>query len=176
MALKPTIYKFKIALSNLDENFFDQLELTVAQHPSETPQRMLCRVLSYALFAHRKVSFTKGLSDVDVPDLWSVSDDDRLLLWIEVGEPSLDRLKRAHRKAEEAVVVCFKDRSKGWWESVETKATGLSLSVLQFNESALESLSGALERTTELSITITENTFYIATNAEPIEFEIQRLN
>ena len=176
MALKPTIYKFKIALSNLDENFFDQLELTVAQHPSETPQRMLCRVLCYTLFAHRKVNFTKGLSDVDVPDLWSLSHDDRPVLWIEVGEPSLDRLKRASRKAEEAIVVCFKDRSKGWWESLEAKAEGLSLSVLQFSETALESLSGLLERTTELSITITENTFYIATNAEPIEFEIHSLN
>jgi uncharacterized protein YaeQ len=176
VALKPTIYKFKIALSNLDENYFDQLELTVAQHPSETPQRMLCRVLCYALFAHRNVSFTKGLSDVNVPDLWSVSDDDRPLIWIEVGEPSLDRLKRASRKAEQAIIVCFKDRSKSWWENLEPKASGLSLSVLQFKESALEELSGLLERTTELGITLTENTFYIATNAEPIEFEIQSLN
>ncbi|RMA78823.1 YaeQ family protein [Umboniibacter marinipuniceus] len=175
MALKPTIYKFKIALSNLDSNFFDQLELTVAQHPSETPQRMLCRVLCYTLFAHRNISFTKGLSDVDVPDLWSVSNDDHPLLWIEVGEPSLDRLKRACRKAEEAIVVCFKDRSKVWWEGIEAKAAGLNLSVLQFNESALESLTNALARTTELSITITENTFYIAANAEPIEFEINTL-
>jgi uncharacterized protein YaeQ len=48
--------------------------------------------------------------------------------------------------------------------------------VLQFKESALEEVSGLLERTTELGITLTENTFYIATNAEPIEFEIQSLN
>ena len=175
MALKPTIYKFKIALSNMDQNYFDQLELTVAQHPSETTQRMLCRVLSYCYCAHHGVQFTKGLSDVDVPDLWAQADDGHDTLWVEVGEPSLERMKRASRRADHALVICFKQRSLSWWDNIAGKADGLSIDVRLFDERALDQLSEALERTTELSVTLVEETFYVATQHDQIEFNISRL-
>ena len=85
MALKPTIFKFTIALSDIDENRYLDLNLTVAQHPSETVERMMVRLLVYCLNVEEGFEFTRGLSDTNEPDLWDRSLDGRILKWIEVG-------------------------------------------------------------------------------------------
>ena len=85
MALKPTIYKLRIALSDLERNLYDSLNLTVALHPSETPQRMMARVLAYCLNAQEGLVFTKGLSEIEEPDLWVRTLDEKTTLWIDVG-------------------------------------------------------------------------------------------
>ena len=90
MALKPTIFKFAIALSDVDNNRYLDLSLTVAQHPSETLERMMVRLLAYCLNAEDGLEFTRGLSENDEPDLWQHSLDGRILKWIEVGEPAAE--------------------------------------------------------------------------------------
>ena len=110
MALKPTIFKFDLSLADMDRNCYESLALTVAQHPSETTERMMVRVLARCLYHHERLAFTKGLSENDEPDLWQKSLDGRIERWIEVGEPSLDRLKKASRLAEDVVVISFNTR------------------------------------------------------------------
>ena len=80
MALKPTIFKFKISLSDLNRNHYDTLNLTVAQHPSETAERMMVRVLAFCINAQEHLVFTPGLSAVDEPDLWVHTLDGQLAL------------------------------------------------------------------------------------------------
>ena len=75
MALKPTIYKFKIALTDLNRNYYDTLNLTIAQHPSETLERMMVRMLAFCINAQESLSLTKGLSTVEEPDLWAHTPD-----------------------------------------------------------------------------------------------------
>jgi len=70
MAIKPIIYKLRIALSDLERNYYDSLSLTVALHPSETIERMMARVIAYCINAQEGLAFTKGLSAVDEPDIW----------------------------------------------------------------------------------------------------------
>jgi len=94
MALKPTIYKLKITLADTDRDYYDTLTLTVAQHPSETLERMMARVLAFCLNAQEYLVFTKGLCAVEEPDIWARTLDDRLSLWIDVGEPTVDRIKK----------------------------------------------------------------------------------
>ena len=99
MALKPTIYKLKIALSDINRNYYDTLNLTIAQHPSETLERMMVRVLAFCINAQENLVFTKGLSAVEEPDIWARTLDDKISLWIELGEPAVDRIKKATRLA-----------------------------------------------------------------------------
>ncbi|AGH45888.1 hypothetical protein C427_3780 [Paraglaciecola psychrophila 170] len=98
MALKPTIYKFKLSVSDLNHDYFDSLNLTVALHPSETKERMMVRVLVFCLHAYQDhenlMAFTKGLSAIDEPDIWLRGLDDQLYLWVDVGEPSFERIKK----------------------------------------------------------------------------------
>ena len=68
MALKATIYKAELQLADMDRNHYADHALTIARHPSETDERMMVRVLMYALYAQEGIAFTKGLFEVDEPE------------------------------------------------------------------------------------------------------------
>ncbi len=163
MALKPTIYKFNIALSDLNRNYYDTLHLTVAQHPSENSERMMTRVLAFCLNAQENLTFTKGLSAIEEPDLWVRSLDDQLLLWVDIGEPAVDRIKKASRQARATKVYSFNSKSDVWWEQNKHKLQRLNVSIYQFQWQDIQSLASLVERTMDCSVTITGNSAYIAT-------------
>ena len=87
MSLKATVHKLELQISNLDENYYQTHKLTLAQHPSETEQRMMVRTLAFALHADEALSFGRGLSSEDEPDLWRRDLTGEIELWIDVGQP-----------------------------------------------------------------------------------------
>ena len=116
MALKPTIFKMNINVSNLDDDVYESIALTIAQHPSETTERMASRVLAYVLNNQEFLSFTKGLSEVDDPDIWAKNYSDEFLLWIDVGEPAFERMRKACQKAKQVKLYTFNTKSGVWWK------------------------------------------------------------
>lgn len=164
MALKPTIYKFSIALSDMDRDYYDSINLTVAQHPSETLVRMSARVLAYCVNAAPGIEFTRGVSAVDEPDIWIHELDDRISLWIDIGEPSLERIKKGSHRATETRVYAFNTKSDVWWSQVGPQVTALGVKAFRFEMGHLEDMVALLNRTNQLSITISENTAGIATD------------
>ncbi len=175
MALKPTIYKFNIALSDINRNHYDTLNLTVAQHPSETQQRLMARVLAYCIHAEEHLVFTKGLSDVDEPAIWSKTLDGQTSLWIDVGEPAVDRIKKATRNATKVCVYSFNSKSDVWWQQSEAAFAALNVDVYRFNCDEIEQLAGLLQRTMELSVTISGESAYIAAELGEVEVHWQLL-
>jgi len=175
MALKPTIYKFSISLSDLDRDYYDALNLTVAQHPSESSERMMARVLAYCINAQERLGFTKGLSETEEPDLWVKSLDDQIELWIDVGEPSLDRLKKATRQSQQTRVYSFNRKSPTWWQQLQLGRAKLEVMVFRFDWPAVQELATLLERSMVMSVTITEASAYIATERGECEVGWQLL-
>ena len=175
MALKPTIYKLKITLSDLDREVFDTLNLTLARHPSETLERMMVRVMAFCFNAQEQLVFCKGLSDTEEPDLWMHSLDGNLELWIEVGEPAFDRIKKATRVAPAVKVYCFNSKSSTWWELNRSSLAGLSASIFQFQWNEIQALANMVERTMDVSITITESSAYVATEQGECEVPLLQL-
>ncbi len=169
MAIKPTIYKMRIALSDLDRNYYDALSLTVALHPSETSQRMMARVLAYCLNAQEGLAFTKGLSKVEDPDIWVRSLDEKIVLWIEVGEPSIERLKKSVRLAEDVKVYSFNTKSDIWWQQGKAKFAHLGASIYRFENQKIHQLSQMLERTMDMSVTITGESAFITTGSGALD-------
>ena len=98
MALQATPYKVEFNLTDLDRGVYENLRFTVARHPSETEERMAARLIAYALLYHQQLAFGRGLSDVDEPALWEKSLDDRVLHWIEVGQPDAERMTWCSRR------------------------------------------------------------------------------
>lgn len=164
MALKPKIYKFNISLSDLNRDYYDSLNLTIAQHPSETDERMMARVLAYCINAQEFLEFTKGISAADEPDIWARTLDGTISLWIDVGEPNAERTKKATRIASAVKVYSFNSKSDIWWKQGQEKFSKLKASVFQFQPTSIQKLVGLLKRSTDLSITITENTAYITSD------------
>ena len=169
MALKPTIYKLKITLADIDRDYYDTLNLTVAQHPSETLERMMARVLAFCINAQEHLSFTKGLSAVEEPDIWARTLDDRISLWIDVGEPALDRIKKATRLSPAVKVYTFNSKSDAWWAQSQAKLGELAVSVYQFPWGSMQALAALVNRTTDLSVTISDDTAYVSAGAGECE-------
>lgn len=163
MAIKPTIYKLKISLSDVERNHYDTLNLTLALHPSETVERMMVRVLAYCINAQEHLTFTKGLSAIDEPDIWARTLDDQISLWIDLGEPSVDRIKKSSRLAQAVKVYCFNSKSDVWWEQAKNKIKSLKASIYRFQWQDIQALAALVERTMEISVTITGDSAYIAT-------------
>jgi len=176
MALKPTIFKFNIALSNVDENQYLDLNLTVAQHPSETGERMMARVLAYCLNASQDLEFARGLSASDEPDIWQRSLDGRILKWIEIGEPAAERLRKASHIAEDVKVYCFNTKSELWWARSEKEVTAAKVQAIQFDWGQIVELARLLARTLQLSITVTDQSAFIASDAGSVEVNWRLLN
>ena len=97
------IYRFEIRLADVDRGVYVDLDLRVAQHPSEDVPFLLTRVLARALEHEEGLDFGKGLSEADEPALWTRTGDGRVLLWIDVGSPAPDRLHRANKLAEKGI-------------------------------------------------------------------------
>ena len=175
MAIKPTIYKFRISLSDLNRHYYDTLNLTVALHPSETIERMMVRVLAYCINAQEQLTFTKGLSEVDEPDLWVRSYDDKTKLWIDIGEPSAERIKKSCRLAEKVKIYCFNSKADVWWQQSQGKIRQLQASLIKFDWQEIQHLASLVERTMDMSVSISGDSAYIAAQKGEIEVNWQLL-
>jgi len=151
-----------ISLSDLERNHYDTLNLTLALHPSETLERMMARVLAYCINAQERLSFTKGLSSIEEPDIWARTLDDQTSLWIDLGEPGVDRIKKSTRLAQTVKVYCFNSKSDVWWLQAKEKIKRLNASIYRFSWQDIQALAALVERTMEFSITITGDSAYVA--------------
>lgn len=94
MALKATIYKATVNVADMDKNVFLDSVLTLARHPSETEERLMLRLLAWLVNAHERLTFTRGLSAEDEPEIWLMNDHNGIEVWIELGLPDERRLKK----------------------------------------------------------------------------------
>jgi len=173
MALKPTIYKFSIALADLNHQHYPNLNLVLAQHPSETAQRMLVRLLVFCLHSHQDsdqlLSFTKGLSDTEQPDIWHKGFDDQINQWIDVGEPSVDRMKKVCRLCKDTFVYSFNSKSDVWWKQNQAQFSTLPIKVASFDWQQIQLLAQKIERTSVWSITVSDQSLFVSTKDSQFE-------
>lgn len=170
MALPVTIYKATIQLADLDRGIYETLQTTVARHPSETEERLVGRLLAYALFYEDGLGFTKGVCEGDQPDLWLKGPDGRVRTWIEVGLPDPERLLKASRHAEQVVLLAFGARLAGWERQHLGKLNSSdTIVVVSLDQGFINQLLARLERSISWSITITEGNLYLQDGAETLE-------
>ncbi len=177
MAIKPTIYKLRIAISDLNRDYYDSVNLTVALHPSENIERMMARVVAYCLNVQENITFTKGLSVVEEPDIWVKTLDDQITLWIDMGEPAPDRIKKSSRQALEVKVYSYNSKSDTWWEQSRKKASQFeNVKFYQLDWYQVQSLAGMAKRNMDWSISISGDTVYIADETQTRELEVKQLS
>jgi uncharacterized protein YaeQ len=174
MALPSTVFKATIQLSDLDRSIYETLQTTVAQHPSETAERLVARLLAYAIFQEADLVFTKGLSATDEPDLWVKGGDGRVLLWGEVGLPDAERIVKAARHAERVVLLACGKTFSNWEQQHLPKLVNVAnLTVISVDQAFVVRLASLLERSISWSLTITEGTLYLTIGAETVEAALQ---
>ena len=87
MAQNATIYKIELSISDMDRHYYETHKLTVAKHPSETDERLMVRIVAFALNAHEHLELTKGLSTDNEPDIWQKSLSGEIDVWVALGLP-----------------------------------------------------------------------------------------
>ena len=156
MALKATVHKATLQVSDLDRHYYASHALTLAQHPSETDLRLMVRLLAFALFADERLAFGRGVSSDDEPDLWRHCLSGEIEQWIELGQPDEARLRRACGRAREVIVLGYAARAFDlWWEK---NAAGLArldnLKVLDLPAGSAEALGALLARNMDFQVVI----------------------
>jgi uncharacterized protein YaeQ len=169
MALPSTVYKASIQLSDVDRDAYESLQATVAQHPSETEERLVARLLAYAIFHEQELTFTKGICATDEPDLWVKRGDGRVRFWVEVGLPEADRIIKASRHSERVALLACGRALASWDQQHLPKLENVAnLTVISIDQAFINKLVSKLERSINWSITITEGTFYLTTAEETL--------
>lgn len=163
MALPSTIYRVTIQLSDIDRGVYETIQSTAAQHPSETEERLVSRLLALAIFHEPDLTFTKGLCATDEPDIWVVGPDGRTRLWVEVGLPDSDRIIKASRHTERVALLASGKASASWDQQHLPKLGKVdNLTVVSIEQGFISTIASRLERNISWSITITEGTLYLA--------------
>ena len=158
MALKATVHKAELQISDMDRNYYATHALTLAQHPSETDERLMVRLLAFALFADERLAFGRGLSTDDEPDLWRKSLTGEIEQWIDLGQPDESRIRKACGRAREVVVIGYSGRSFAlWWEKNATAlARCTNLTVLELPADTAPALVALMTRGMKLQCLIQE--------------------
>ena len=157
MAIKSTIFKADLQIADMDRNYYQGHALTLARHPSETDERMMVRVLAFALYASDGLSFGKGLSADDEPDLWRKDLTGAIELWIDVGLPDEREIRKACGRARQVVVISYGRAADIWWNQNRAKLARLSnLTVISLPPAGTQALAALASRTMQLQCTIQE--------------------
>ena len=171
MALKATVYKAELQVSDLDRHYYATHALTLAQHPSETDERLMVRLLAFALCADERLEFGRGLSTDDEPDLWRKSLTGEIEQWIDLGQPDESRIRKACGRARAVVVIGYSGRGFSlWWDkNASALARCGNLTVLELPAGTAESLAPLLARGMKLQCLIQEGDVQLMGDAGTVQ-------
>ncbi|HYN54731.1 MAG TPA: YaeQ family protein [Methylotenera sp.] len=154
MAIKSTIYKVDLQVSDMDRNYYQQHSLTIAKHPSETDERVMVRLIGFALYANEALIFGKGLSDDEEPDLWQKDLTGAIQLWMDVGLPTERDIRKAAGRAKQVVVVLYGGRIADMWWMQNSKALLKTNNLTIINLPDTKELASIASRSLNISCTI----------------------
>lgn len=154
MAIKSTIYKIDLQVSDLDRNYYQAHSLTLAKHPSETDERVMVRLLGFALYANEALVFGKGLSDDEEPDLWQKDLTGAIELWMDVGLPTEKDIRKACGRSRQVVVVLYGGRIADMWWTSNSKALLKTNNLTVINLPDTKELANMAARGMNISCTI----------------------
>ena len=171
MAAKATIFKADLQVVDMDRNYYREHALTLARHPSETDERMMLRILAFARHASDTLTFTRGLSSSDEPDLWQKDLTGVIEHWIELGQPDEKRLRKACGRSQQVLVYCYSGNSAGiWWQQNSAALANIkNLAVLNIPAEKSKALAQRAQRNMQLQATLQDGEMWIADSESNVE-------
>lgn len=182
MALKSTIFKAALQIADMDRSVYADHALTLARHPSETDERLMMRLLAFALCVpaddlQGTLAAAGGLSDADEPDLWQKSLSGELLQWVEVGQPDERRMAKACGRSQRVSIFAYSSAVPVWWAGLANKVARLSnLEVWQLPSEQSQALAGLVERSMQLQVTVQDGQVWFGNGRSSVELAPQRLH
>ena len=175
MAISSTINKVSINIANMDSHYYQSHDLTVAQHPSENDRRFMIRLIAFMLNASETLSFTKGLSSDEEPDLWQKTLTDDIELWIDLGQPDEKRVRKACARAQQVIIYTYHEhKAKPWWEQNKSKFQRFkNLTLIHINA---EDIDFMVKRSMTLQCNIQDAELYLSDENSNTSITIDQYN
>ena len=174
MALKATIYKATVNVADMDRNVFIDHVLTLARHPSETEERLMLRLLAWLVHANERLTFTRGLSAEDEPEIWQLNDHNGIDVWIDLGLPDERRIKKACSRSQHVWLYAYNWRAaQPWWQQNQNKLSQQdNLSVRYISDEQLNALTQLASRSMQLQATIQDGTIWLSDATHHLEIQL----
>ncbi|WP_440054489.1 YaeQ family protein [Pseudoalteromonas sp. T1lg65] len=173
MALKATIIKANLSLSDMDKHVYQDINLTVAQHPSENDHRLMLRLLAFALQYRDSLKFTKGLCADDEPEAWCIDDIGDITFWLDLGLPDEKRIKKACNKAKQVVLYSYGENTQTmWWQKHQQQLkqyANLTVFSLAFDETSQLALFA--NKAVNLTITVQDGEVWVSNESTTVHLK-----
>ena len=177
MALNATIFKIDLTVTDMDRGYYASHALVLARHPSETDERMMARLLAFALNAGEALTFGKGLSSEDEPDVLEKDLTGAIQLWIEVGLPDEKAVRKACGKATRVRIYAYGRGTERWWQDVQSGlARPDNLTVIELPQAATQAMAALAQRTMQLQCTVQDGTVWLTDGKNTVEVTPVLLN
>jgi uncharacterized protein YaeQ len=176
MALTATMFHVSLTLSDVERSVYQELELRLAQHPSESQRYLVTRLVAWALSYEDGIAFGKGgISSTDEPAVIVRDPTGIVLAWIEVGSPSAERLHRASKAARRVALFTSADVSA----LEEAARTGQihrasEIDVVRLEAGFLDAVGARLERRSKLELVHSGGRLYLTLGGQILEGSIER--
>lgn len=164
MALGATVFKADLNVADMDRFYYADHALTIARHPSETDERMMVRVLAFALHAHERLEFGRGIGVTDEADVWLRDLTGRVDTWIDVGLPDEKRIRKACGQSEHVIVYAYGGRAAElWWSKAHVELErSRNLTVYALSRATTDAVTAMAQSRMELQLLVQEGEMWIA--------------
>jgi len=177
MALKATIFKADLSISDMARNYYHDHSLTIARHPSENDERMMMRLLAFALHADEALTFGNKIGNDDEPDLWQRDPTGAIDLWIDVGQPEEKQVRKACGRSRQVVIYTYSGHGADvWWRQNGPGLEKLkNLTVFNLRSAAALELAKLAERTMKLQCTIHDGQVWVSDGKDTVHIDLKPL-
>jgi len=173
MAVGATIFKAVLQIADMERNYYHDHALTLARHPSETDERMMVRLLAFALHAHEHLEFGQGMTEEDEADLWRKDLTGAIELWVDVGLPDEKLIRKACGRSNQVVVYAYGGRVAEMWFAQNSKQFERlkNLTVINLSQDSTRALARLAQRTMQLQCTIQDGQVWLSDGKESVQVE-----
>ncbi len=173
MAIKATIFKANLQIADMERHYYQDHALTLARHPSETDERMMVRLLAFALHAHEYLEFGQGMTDDDEADLWLKDLTGEIRLWIDVGIPDEKLIRKACGRSAQVAVYCYGGRVAEMWfaqNSAQFERQN-NLTIINLPVENTRELAKLAQRKMDLQCTIQDGQVWLSDGHASVQIE-----
>jgi uncharacterized protein YaeQ len=173
MAIKATIFKANLQIADMERHYYQDHMLTLARHPSETDERLMVRLLAFALHAHEYLEFGQGMTNDEEADLWRKDLTGSIELWIDVGIPDEKLIRKACGRSNQVVVYCYGGRvADMWFEQNRTQfERQKNLTLINLPVESTKALAKLAQRNMNLQCTIQDGQVWLSDGNTSVQVE-----
>ncbi|MDH2917061.1 MAG: YaeQ family protein [Gallionella sp.] len=173
MAIKATIFKVNLQIADMERHYYQNHSLTIARHPSETDERMMVRLLAFALHAHEYLEFGQGMTNDEEADIWQKDLTGSIELWIDVGIPDEKLIRKACGRSGQVVVYAYGGRVAEMWFDKDRAQfeRQKNLTIINLPVESTKELAKLAQRTMDLQCTIQDGQVWLSNGAASVQVE-----